>query len=68
LPSDFADIVIFLENEIVAIELKIDPLEISHLLQLYGYLENLKKEIRKNIKSFLKYKNKIIFSCFTPQG
>lgn len=48
-PSGFADIVVFLENEIVVIELKVDPLENSHLLQLSGYLEDAKREF-KNVK------------------
>ena len=48
-PSGFADIVVFLENEIVVIELKVDPLENSHLLQLSGYLEDAKREF-KNAK------------------
>ena len=48
-PSGFADILVFLENEIVVIELKVDPLENSHLLQLSGYLEDAKREF-KNIK------------------
>ena len=48
-PSGFADIVVFLENEIVVIELKVDPLENSHLLQLNGYLEDAKREF-KNVK------------------
>jgi len=48
-PSGFADIVVFLENEIVIIELKVDPLENSHLLQLNGYLEDAKREF-KNVK------------------
>lgn len=49
LPSGFADIVVFLENEIVIIELKVDILESGHLLQLYGYLEDMEKKF-KNIK------------------
>jgi len=48
-PSGFADIVVFLENEVVVIELKIDHLENSHLLQLSGYLEDAKREF-KNLK------------------
>ncbi len=44
LTSGFADIVVFLDDEIVVIELKVVPLEISHLLQLYGYLEDIKQE------------------------
>jgi len=48
-PSGFADIMVFLENEIVVIELKVDPLENSHLLQLSGYLEDAKREF-KNVK------------------
>ncbi len=46
-PSGFADILVFLENEIVVIELKVDPLENSHLLQLIGYLEDAKREFEK---------------------
>ncbi len=46
LPSGFADIVIFLENEIVIIELKVDQLKFSHLLQLNGYLEDMRKEMK----------------------
>ncbi len=49
LPSGFADIVVFLENEIVVIELKVEILENRHLLQLYGYLEDMEKKF-KNIK------------------
>ena len=51
LPSGYADIVIFLENEIVIIELKVEPLESSHLLQLKGYLEDIKNQF-KAIKTF----------------
>jgi len=47
LRSGFADIVVFLEEEIVVVELKVDPLEISHLLQLNGYLEDFKHEFKK---------------------
>ncbi|MHA1658410.1 MAG: endonuclease NucS domain-containing protein [Promethearchaeota archaeon] len=50
LPSGFADIVVFLEKEIIVIELKIDPLKVKHLLQLNEYLEDFKKEIDNNIK------------------
>jgi len=45
-PSGFADIVVFLEEQIVIIELKVDPLENSHLLQLSGYLEDAKREYK----------------------
>ena len=48
-PSGFADIMVFLENEIVVIELKVDPLENSHLLQLSGYLEDANRQF-KNVK------------------
>jgi len=44
LPSGFADLIVFLKNEIVVIELKIEPLEINHLLQLNGYLEDIRQE------------------------
>jgi len=49
LPSGFADIVVFLENEIVIIELKVGILENEHLLQLYGYLEDVMQKF-KNIE------------------
>jgi RecB family endonuclease NucS len=48
-PSGFADIVVFLETEIVIIELKVEPLENPHILQLNGYLEDAKREF-KNVK------------------
>ena len=41
LPSGFADIVIILEEEIVVIELKVEPLQFTHYLQLKGYIEDL---------------------------
>jgi len=41
LPSGFADIVVFLENEISIIELKIEELSDSHVLQLEGYLKEI---------------------------
>lgn len=50
LPSGFADIVVFLENEIVIIELKVESLAFSHLLQLYGYLEDIKNKIKNKKK------------------
>lgn len=50
LPSGFADLIVFLKNEIVVIELKIEPLEISHLLQLNGYLEDIGQEFGDNKK------------------
>lgn len=55
LPSGFADLVIFLKNEIVVIELKIEPLEIKHLLQLNGYLEDIRQEFEeyKKIRGIL---------------
>ena len=46
LPSGFADIVMLLKDETVIIELKVDPLEVNHLLQLNGYLEDIKKELK----------------------
>ena len=48
-PSGFADIVVFMESELVVIELKVDPLDNSHLLQLNGYLEDARRE-SKNVK------------------
>ncbi len=48
LPSGFADLIVFLKNEIVVIELKIEPLEINHLLQLNGYLEDIGQEFGDN--------------------
>lgn len=55
LPTGFADLVIFLKNEIVVIELKIEPLEIKHLLQLNGYLEDIRQEFKeyKKIRGIL---------------
>ena len=55
LPSGFADIVIILENEIVIIELKVEHLKYTHLLQLNGYLEDMKKEIKneKDLRGIL---------------
>ena len=50
LPSGYADIVVLLEDEAVVIELKVDSLEISHLLQLVGYLEDLKVILNKDKK------------------
>ncbi|MHA1249051.1 MAG: endonuclease NucS domain-containing protein [Candidatus Helarchaeota archaeon] len=50
LDSGFADIVIFLENEIVVIELKVVPLQIEHYLQLKGYLEDFNKMYNNSIK------------------
>lgn len=50
LPTGFADLVIFLKKEIVVIELKIEPLEIKHLLQLNGYLEDIGQEFGDNKK------------------
>jgi len=55
LPSGFADLIVFLKNEIVVIELKIEPLEIKHLLQLNGYLEDIGQEFEeyKKIRGIL---------------
>ena len=50
LASGLADIVIFLENEVVVIELKVEPLDVGHLLQLRGYLEDIKNEIKNKKK------------------
>jgi len=44
LPSGYADIVIFLNEEIVVIELKVESLNNSHLLQLNEYLEDIYQE------------------------
>lgn len=41
LPSGFADLVVFLDQEVIAIELKIDPLLPKYALQLYDYLQDL---------------------------
>ena len=49
LPSGFADIIVFLDDEIVIIELKVEPLENPHILQLNGYLEDVKREF-KNVR------------------
>ncbi|HEA70570.1 hypothetical protein LCGC14_0901230 [marine sediment metagenome] len=53
--SGFADIVVILENEVVIIELKVEYLNFSHLLQLNGYLEDMKKIISNetNIRGIL---------------
>jgi len=48
LQSGYADIVVFMENEIVVIELKVEPMEYSHLLQLNGYLDDFKKELEND--------------------
>ncbi len=55
LPSGFADIVIILENEVVIIELKVEHLKYAHLLQLNGYLEDMKNEIKneKDLRGIL---------------
>lgn len=50
LDSGFADIVVFLENEIVVIELKVVPLQIEHYLQLKGYLEDFNKIYNNSVK------------------
>lgn len=47
LPSGFADIIAILKDEVVVIELKVEPLENIHLLQLNGYLEDSKIEFKK---------------------
>ncbi len=44
LPSGFADIVVFKQTEIVIVELKVDPLKTTHILQLNGYLEDMERE------------------------
>lgn len=44
LPSGFADIVIFLNAEIIAVELKIDSLIPKYVLQLNGYMEDLREK------------------------
>ncbi len=49
--SGFADIIVFMEKEIVVIELKVDPLNQNHLLQLKGYIDDIKQEFR-NVKHF----------------
>lgn len=46
LPSGFADIVVFLENEIVVTELKIENLNYNHLLQLKDYLEDVQSKFK----------------------
>ena len=43
IPSGFADIVVFLKGEIIVIELKVNSLEESHLLQLNEYLRDISK-------------------------
>jgi len=52
LPSGYADIVIILEDEIVVIELKVEPLQFTHYLQLKGYIEDL-YNIFKDTKKYL---------------
>ena len=51
LTSGFADIVVFMDNEIVVIELKVDTLNQNHLLQLKGYIDDIKQKFR-NVKKF----------------
>jgi hypothetical protein len=48
LPSGFADIVVFLDKEIVVVELKVVPLALTHLLQLNEYMEDFSKKTEKN--------------------
>ncbi|MFX1295489.1 MAG: hypothetical protein ACFFD2_11655 [Promethearchaeota archaeon] len=44
LPSGYADIVLFLNDEIIVIELKINPLIPQYVLQLNEYMKDLSKE------------------------
>ncbi len=48
LPSGFADIAVFKQKEIVIVELKVDPLKTTHILQLNGYLEDMERETNSN--------------------
>ncbi|MFX1479365.1 MAG: endonuclease NucS domain-containing protein [Promethearchaeota archaeon] len=61
LPSGFADIVIFIEKEIVVIELKVETLDSTHLLQLNGYLEDMQSLFKdaKKIRGILIGRNPI---------
>lgn len=56
LPSGFADIMVFLRDEVVVIELKVEPLENTHLLQLNEYLEDSKEDF----KSYSKFRGILI--------
>jgi len=49
-PSGFIDIMIKLPGELVIIELKVEKLNSSHVLQLNGYLEDIQKD-KPNIKN-----------------
>ena len=51
LPTGFADIVVFIGEEIVVIELKIDPIIPKYILQLNGYLEDFKKKFPSHLIS-----------------
>ncbi|MHA1694485.1 MAG: endonuclease NucS domain-containing protein [Promethearchaeota archaeon] len=55
LPSGFADLVVFLDDEIVVIELKVVPLDETHILQLNGYMEDINKKFKdiKKIRGIL---------------
>lgn len=54
LPSGFLDLIIFQEQFIVAIELKIEFLSKSHVLQLAEYVNDLKKLFpSKQVRPFL---------------
>ncbi|MFW9820856.1 MAG: hypothetical protein ACFFE5_14710 [Candidatus Thorarchaeota archaeon] len=50
LPSGFADLVILLEDEIVVIELKVEPLQFTHYLQLREYIGDIKQIYKKKKK------------------
>jgi len=45
LKSGFADLVVYLENETVIIELKVVPLDNKAVLQLNGYLEDMREQL-----------------------
>ncbi len=45
LKSGFADLVIYLEKETVIIELKVVPLDNKAVLQLNGYLEDMREQL-----------------------
>jgi RecB family endonuclease NucS len=49
LKSGFADLVIYSENETVIIELKVVPLDNKAVLQLNGYLEDMREQISNGL-------------------
>ncbi len=42
--SGYADIFLILNDDVVIVELKVDPLDPTHLLQLRGYLEDYERD------------------------